>query len=676
MAKTVIIPYTARGETFAGLKYTIPDPKDPKDVFGWDITDKKEQYWKRPPIPNFHAMTKAEKDAYFEKELIRSAEGAHFWNNGKIEYLAPVHYWFLMHWDLGGGKYPKFYKWHQHLGWFMHLCRTDPNCFGGFVLASKRSGKSEFIPCEFQCDAMLQTKAEYIMQAQNDLKAKKLFRRSLGAFYSQKRSLPYTYQYYTTKSEIMFKKVDQQKKSTKKDMEEDFAVSNHVAIGAYPSKIDFVQGETTRGYFLDESCSQELMDLEELHAKVLAQCREGIGKKIVGKSWWISTPENATAKAIKYSEVMWKGSNPDPKVLDGNGRTKSGLYGMLVPYYVSTPDFIDKYGYADEEAAKTFFQNMYDAGNESEKKQLRRQYITCEADCFQSLTGDILEQDNKENLTEHLETLKLNPSVSAFGKFDTENKKLVFFPKSFKKKDYEAQKKLFEIIEPPHPNCKYVIGIDGTNTSNETSDSKKSDKSDFAIVVIKLYEGEKFENYKVVALWAAYPDRMEDALKAAWQLTVFYNQFPDDNYHNRAIKNLEVFVEGNVGIGDAICAYYRNHGCYHLIPDTPKEFGTDKSEKRSKKTVYADQHVNAERKRLLNIWERRYWRNHRSERMVEDLIKRGNADLRSAYTMGLLGCGKFDVEHSEKKAKPPQLQTTFKYEMDSQGRLKRVTVQI
>ena len=62
--------------------------------------------------------------------------------------------------------------------------------------------------------------------------------------------------------------------------------------------------------------------------------------------------------------------------------------------------------------------------------------------------------------------------------------------------------------------------------------------------------------------------------------------------------------------------------------------------------------------------------------MVEDLIKRGNADLRSAYTMGLLGCGKFDVEHSEKKAKPPQLQTTFKYEMDSQGRLKRVTVQI
>jgi len=39
-----------------------------------------------------------------------------------------------------------------------------------------------------------------------------------------------------------------------------------------------------------------LMDLEELHAKVLAQCREGIGKKIVGKSWWIPLPKTQQPK--------------------------------------------------------------------------------------------------------------------------------------------------------------------------------------------------------------------------------------------------------------------------------------------------------------------------------------------------------------------------------------------
>lgn len=638
----IIIPYTD------GLEYFIPEPERDEDIINFDIKSKKDQFWKRPPIPNFKLMTNEEKDEYFLRELKRSTQGAHFLNNGKVEFLAPVHYWFLNHWDLGGGRYPDFYKWHQYLGWFMHKCRMDENCFGGLVLTSKRAGKSEFIPCEFQVDAMTQTKAEYIIQAQNDIKAKKLFRRSTAAFYSLKRSLPYLYSYYTTKNEIMFKNVGEAKKtstkkSSTKDIEEDFAVSDHVAIGAYPSKIDFVQGEATRGYFLDEFCSQELMDLQELHLKVLAQCSKGIGSKIIGKAWWVATPENAESKALSYSEQMWRDS--DIAKRDKNGRTASGLYRMLVPYYASTPDFIDKYGYSDEDAAKEFFKNKCEGKSQSVINTLRRQYIASEDDAFIPIQSESLEQDVVEILVEQDKILtnhKLEIPYQYCFLYE-ENGEIKKSQKSVSINNTEEQDKWVEISEDPQPNVTYIIGVDGTNTDKMTSENGDK-KSKYAIVVLKLFEHIDKINYTDVCNYSVVPDKMENLTKMVYAITMHYNKF------GRA----SVMAEGNVGVGAAIVSYFDNKGMLKLIRKQPKIFGTDTREVKNRYTVYADEHVNRETLRLANLWCRRHGKNFRSRRLVKAILKigSGNSDLGSAFRVALLGCGNFDPETIKKKEVP------------------------
>jgi hypothetical protein len=635
----IIIPYTD------GLEYFIPEPEGDDDIINFDIKSKKEQFWKRPPIPNFKLMTNEEKDEYFLRELKRSTQGAHFLNNGKVEYLSPVHYWFLNHWDLGGGRYPEFYKWHQYLGWFMHKCRMDEDCFGGLVLTSKRAGKSEFIPCEFQVDAMTQTKAEYIIQAQNDIKAKKLFRRSTAAFYSLKRSLPYLYSYYTTKNEIMFKNVGEAKKtstkkSSAKDIEEDFAVSDHVAIGAYPSKIDFVQGEATRGYFLDEFCSQELMDLQELHLKVLAQCSKGIGSKIIGKAWWVATPENAESKALPYSEQMWRDSDISKR--DKNGRTASGLYRMLVPYYVSTPDFIDKYGYSDEDAAKEFFKNKCEGKSQSVINTLRRQYIASEDDAFIPIQSESLEQDVVEILVEQDKILtnhKLEIPYQYCFLYE-ENGEIKKSQKSVSINNIEEQDKWVEISEDPQPNVTYIIGVDGTNTDKMTSENGDK-KSKYAIVVLKLFEHIDKVNYTDVCNYSVVPDKMENLTKMVYAITMHYNKF------GRA----SVMAEGNVGVGAAIVSYFDNKGMLKLIRKQPKIFGTDTREVKNRYTVYADEHVNRETLRLANLWCRRHGKNFKSRRLVKAILKigSGNSDLGSAFRVALLGCGNFDPETIKKK---------------------------
>lgn len=446
----------------------------------------------------------------------------------------------------------------------------------------------------------------------------------------------------------MFKNVGEAKKtstkkSSAKDIEEDFAVSDHVAIGAYPSKIDFVQGEATRGYFLDEFCSQELMDLQELHLKVLAQCSKGIGSKIIGKAWWVATPENAESKALSYSEQMWRDS--DIAKRDKNGRTASGLYRMLVPYYASTPDFIDKYGYSDEDAAKEFFKNKCEGKSQSVINTLRRQYIASEDDAFIPIQSESLEQDVVEILVEQDKILtnhKLEIPYQYCFLYE-ENGEIKKSQKSVSINNTEEQDKWVEISEDPQPNVTYIIGVDGTNTDKMTSENGDK-KSKYAIVVLKLFEHIDKINYTDVCNYSVVPDKMENLTKMVYAITMHYNKF------GRA----SVMAEGNVGVGAAIVSYFDNKGMLKLIRKQPKIFGTDTREVKNRYTVYADEHVNRETLRLANLWGRRHGKNFRSRRLVKAILKigSGNSDLGSAFRVALLGCGNFDPETVKKKEVP------------------------
>lgn len=646
------IPYTN------GLILNIPSPERDEDIFGYNIKKKKEQMWNMGIIPKFHLMSSQEKDSYQETELMRFAKGAHFMNNGKIEYLSPVHYMFLRHWDLGGGTYPNFIQAQQYLGWFMHLCRIDDRCAGGYVLAPKRIGKTEFVPCEFLCDAMLQTKATYIIQAQNDTKAKKVFRRISSAFYSLKRTMPYMYEYHTTKNEILFKKQVTNKSTTKKQTEEEFAVSNHVSIGSYPSKIDFIQGETVRGYFLDEGCSQEQMSLKDIHEKASAQCRKGISK-IIGKEWHISTPENAESKALEYAEQMWNESDHTKR--NKNGMTDSGLYRMLIPYYASDQEFVDEYGYPREEECKRYFINKYNSASEGSKPVLRRQYISDAGDCFQVINGGSLEPEVQEiyknRLSELIDTKQPQPLyvISYY------NKEVVLKPIATPTVDELPL--TVEMFQRVQPDLIYRIGVDGTATDNNSSDGSNAGKSEFAIIV-DVISGD--DPYTDVANYVFRPENRTIAEKVAAWLAIYYNTY----------GNCKVYPERNAGVGSSLASLFINMGIEKLLIRRLREHNIEKMEEKAADGygIYMDNNNKITRTSAMNRHGRLYGHRTKSIRLCKSMLIYGksNADLADARGVSVLSFGNFDPETKSKPA--PKLFISAKLVLKIEGGKYRLTV--
>lgn len=659
-SKTIIIPWTDE------LEYKIPIPAKKEDVFGWDLP-KKQQKWKRIPTPNFLLMTDEEKASFFGTELERLITGVHFMNNGKVEYITGNHYWFLQHWDLGGGKYPRFFYWHQQLGYFLDLCRKDPNCLGAQVLASKRGGKSEYVPCEFLSDSMLQSVAGYVMQAQNDTKVKKLFRRSLRAFHSQKKSLPYTYQHFTTANEIIFRNALVSKKTTKKVSKDDIADSDHVTIGAYPSKIDFIQGETTRGIFMDEYCSQELMDMEEWYDTAVAQCSEGIGKKIIGKIWLIATPERAKSKSLPFAQKLYDDSDPNQR--DANGRTKSGLYRMLVPFYESTPDFLDEYGYPDIEAAKKFFANMCEGKTPEKVRELRRKYISNKEDAFEGDIGHTLEADTISVLQKRLSHLNKMEYRGQAHKIYEFNGEIVLEPTPNNPDDDEEENVI--IHEPPVANVQYSFGIDGTGTDKQTSETDAR-KSRFSLVITKKFDPNG-KSYCDVAELLIRPDKLEQCYKKALLLAKRYNMHASIASIKRVM--VEIWAEGNVGTAPAIVGYFEACGALMFLRKQLKYFGTDSKEELNRLCFYRDATVRETQLFLTNQAGQLYGHNLNSRRLIRNLLLIGKqkTDIADAFQASILGWGAF---HQPRKERPKEDKFTYKTVLMSDGTFVREKVKL
>lgn len=652
--KEITIPWTD------DLVYRIPKPSG--EVLFANLP-KKKQKWTRIPTPNFANFSELEKNDYFEKELEKLVTGVHFMNNGTLEYICGYHYWFLQHWSLGGGKYPKFFNWQKYLFYFMHLCRKDPDCFGGQVLASKRGGKSETVPCEFLADSMLQNIASYISQAQNDIKVKKLFRRTLRAFQSMKRTLPYTYQHFTTNNEILFKNALASKKTTKTKSKDDIAESDHVSIGAYPSKIDFIQGETTRGIFMDEYCSQEQMDMYEWFETAIAQCSEGIGKKIIGKIWLIATPERAKSKSLPFAENLYDQSNP--KKRNENNRTASGLYRMLVPYYESTPDFIDEYGYSDVAAAKLFFKNMCADKSPEQIRELKRKYISCKEDCFQSLLGSALEAESISVLENRLRELNLNQFKGIATKIYEYGGILRTEP-CLNNKDEDAEENII-IFEPPKENVQYEIGIDGTGTDKQTS-AEDAKKSLFSIVVTKKFDAAG-TSYCDVAELLVRPEKLEQCYKKALLLAKYYNQFGGVDAMKRNM--VRIWAEGNIGTAPAIVGYFESCGALAFLQKQRKYFGTDSKEELNRYCFYRDGTVMETQLFLLNQACQLYGHNFNSRRLIRNLLKIGKekTDIGDAFQASILGWGAF---HQPAKAKVTEPEYYYQVRMRRDGTFERV----
>ena len=169
-----------------------------------------------------------------------------------------------------------------------------------------------------------------------------------------------------------------------------------------------------------------------------------VGRKIVGKALVGSTVNPMDKGGQEYKD-LWKDS--DPRMRNENGRTRSGLYRLFMPSYVSMEGFFDRFGDPIIEdpvspvdgldgdlvniGAKTYLKNERRAlkDDPSELNEVTRQFPFTEDEAFRdSIEGSLFNIGKIYEQIEHNEELFPNPVVKGNFIWVQKDKEVTFSP--------------------------------------------------------------------------------------------------------------------------------------------------------------------------------------------------------------------------------------------------------
>lgn len=353
--------------------------------------EESEQYWERTDYPEGKrkwlkksAIEKAKRlldpdyldpelESFRRQEWDRRLNGVWFLNNGRPEYLTGLAYFYLNWWRIDSG-YPDFRKTDWEYFMVMDSVNNDEQSGGLIEVTKRRAGKTarsgvfvyEYVSRKKNTYGGAQSKTD------TDVKENVFDKFIIQPF----KHLPDFFRptYDTSKgvtptSELRFFN------PTKKGSHAEDLLDNpelESKINFKSSKNKAYDGAKLHRYISDEAAKLAAEhDIEERHA-VVKLCAEENGR-IIGKMLYTTTVEEMGGKdekgrSMKMGGVKFKGlwKDSDQTKRNANGRTISWLYQFFIPAYKTI--FFDKYGYADEDRAKTYYLNERQAVAHDSKK--------------------------------------------------------------------------------------------------------------------------------------------------------------------------------------------------------------------------------------------------------------------------------------------------------------------
>lgn len=350
----------------SGTVYNIlTNQWEKRDIFRRSAK-KENQYWERPlPPDNYEAKRKKEIAAqktnpdyynpelqnYRNQEWDRRLNGFWFYNNGVPTYVTGLHYFYLVHWKIDIG-YPHFRMTDVQFFYFLEYVMQDPNCLGMIEVTKRRQGKTmragAFL---FELTSRSKNKNAGIQS--------KTFEDAKENVFAKGVIMPFKYlpdffvpiydteKGQTPKGELRFFKTN--KRGANDDIfTEKVELESSITFKS-ADKFAY-DGMKLHRYLADEAGKTKNVDVYDRH-QVVQFCLQQ-EENIIGKALYTTTVEEMEDGGASFKE-LWLASNQEQ--LDGNGRTKSGLYQYFMPAYKTL--FYDQYGFADEEKAKEYYMN-------------------------------------------------------------------------------------------------------------------------------------------------------------------------------------------------------------------------------------------------------------------------------------------------------------------------------
>jgi len=449
-------------------EHTIMLPKPPaaKDIIGYGLP-RKEQKIPRGVIPdNFESLSKEERIRISVEEWRKRRYGVWFYNNGTIEYITGIHYFYVSYWKIDIGL-PDFRDSDRDLHYVWDYCVEDTECFGLAYFTGRRSGKTAVgtnIIYEYASrkdwNPKFQTEeSECGIQSKTMIDGKKVFSKLISSW----RKLHPLWRPTDTgvthpKNDLRFEAPS--KRSSKGEKKIYDTVLNSV-ISFKSSTEDAYDGFKLKRIIQDEF--GKYTDGNAYDRWDITKPCFVTGTTIIGKAYLITTVEEMENKGGKEAKDIYDNSDINNRKKDG--RTTSGLYRLFKPAYYGLEGYIDEYGYSDIKAAKSALLNQRD-GLEGSKLagEVRKFPFTAKEAFYSSAGSQVFSSQKIFEQKEYNETLK--KSTTRRGNFmmtDEETQKVEFFddPDGF-----------FEVSWMPDEEKRCVLSYDSRGLLQPVNDNE------------------------------------------------------------------------------------------------------------------------------------------------------------------------------------------------------------
>ena len=328
-----------------GVKVTLPKPPAQKDIAYYNLP-KADQKFQPTKVPaNFDDLPRQERIDFRLSEFKRRTDGFWFYNNGTIEYVTGIHYFYINSWKIDIGL-PEFRDSDRDLSYLWDLAEKDTDCFGLCYFTNRRSGKTVFGTSLLYEYASRNEESECGIQSKTKKDGQGVFKKLISSWKKLHAIYKPTDSGETNpKEELRFEAPS--KRSTKGDKKTYDKVLNSI-IGYRSSVEDSYDGSKLKRYYCDEFGKFTEGDASE-RWDIVKPCLV-VGTTIVGKAYFTTTVEELERKGGQAALDIYDDSDFNERKKDG--RTRSGMYRYFKPSYYGLEGFINEYGYSDIKGAK------------------------------------------------------------------------------------------------------------------------------------------------------------------------------------------------------------------------------------------------------------------------------------------------------------------------------------
>ena len=367
--------------------FTLPKPPPKREVDGYDLKKKDQRF--TPPDKQYirevgyrleeGALTDDDKK-FIETQWYRRRNGYWFFNNGNLEYITGLHYYYLTAWNIvrveevkkrdgSMGKrkvsgLPSFTDSDRDYFYIWHECYIDENCFGLIHVTNRRDGKTARAIGTANEIVSRSPDAIAGIQSKTDVDGAKVFKKLVKSW----RSLPEYYKPVDVGDSDPARRLEYRnpKRRSTKTQKKTYSQVLDSEMNYGNAKEEFYDGDGLAFIFHDE-IGKTATKVADVHERwyIVKECLAD-GADVTGKGLLTTTVEDMEKKGGINCKKLWDESTTDSESFRKNKQTESGLKRYFKPAYYGlrgsdksgdgdeTPTFIDSYGYSNVETAEAY----------------------------------------------------------------------------------------------------------------------------------------------------------------------------------------------------------------------------------------------------------------------------------------------------------------------------------